>query len=181
VAAYTLAIWICFVFTLPETWRPLPGLAKEDKKPSTFLQKFKKIDVLRTFRFFKNINIFLASFFTGVSFMMFYMLNTTFSRTYAIQYHLSSGTVGLCYLPLAAGGLVGSTVGGRLADVIYNKRAAAVKEEDVYPEMRLSLEVIGLGTFLQIAGMIAYGWCIQYNVHMAAGLVSMFIGKSPLL
>lgn len=127
-------------------------------------------------RFFKNINIVLTVAFSGVSFMMFYMLNTTFSRTYTVQYGLDSGTVGLCYLPLAAGGLVGSNIAGRIADRVYNKRVAAANG-DVYPEMRLSLEVIALGVFLQISAMIAYGWCIYFNVHMAGGLVCIFFGE----
>lgn len=164
------------MFILPETWRPLPTDNKNKVSYLTFTQKFKQIDAFSTLRFVKYLNILLVTFYTGVGFMMFYMLNTTFSRDYAIQYHLSSGTVGLCYLRMAAGGLVRSTIGGKFADVVYIKRAAAAAAngKNVYPEMRLSLEVLGFGTFLQIAGMVTYGRCVHFNVHMAGGLVDLF-------
>ncbi len=48
---------------------------------------------------------------------------------------------------------------------------------NVYPEMRISLKLIGFAVFVQISGFIAYGWCIYYNVHMAWGLVCEFISK----
>lgn len=114
--------------------------------------------------------------FTSITFMMYYMITTTYSRTYTIQYGFDSGTVGLCFLPVAAGAIVGSNVGGRFADRTYNMRVSAAKGENLYPEMRISLEAVGLAVFIQMCGFISYGWCIQFNMHMAGGLVSMFFG-----
>lgn len=118
--------------------------------------------------------------FSGIIFMMFYFINTTLTRTYTIQYGLSSGTVGLCYLPLTVGGIIGSNFGGSFADRIYNRRVAAANGNTTYPEMRISLELIGFAVFLQVGGFIAYGWCIHYNVHMAWGLVAEFISKKDV-
>lgn len=176
VAALGCFIWLCLLFFLPETWRPLPSTNLEKEKPLTNRQKFKKIDPFLGFRFFQYPNISLCVAFSGIIFMMFYLINTTFTRTYTVQYGLSSGSVGLCYLPLAVGGMIGSNVGGRFADRIYNKRVAAAKG-NVYPEMRISLELIGIAVFIQFSGFIAYGWCIYFNVHMAWGLVCEFFGK----
>jgi predicted MFS family arabinose efflux permease len=168
-------IWFCLLFFLPETWRP--ALALPGQKPTTTKEKFKKVNPFSTFEFFKHTNIALCVCFTATTFMMYYMITTTFSRTYTIQYGFDSGTVGLCFLPVAAGAIVGSNIGGRFADRTYNKRVAA-SNGNIYPEMRISLVAIGLAVFVQMCGFIAYGWCIQFNVHMAGGLVSIFFGKS---
>ncbi|CAO3657130.1 unnamed protein product [Mucor hiemalis] len=155
-----------------ETWRPLPTLPGEKKLTSK--EKLKKIQPFLGFQFFRYPNISMCVAFSGIIFMMFYLINTTFTRTYTIQYGLSSGTVGLCYLPLTVGGIIGSNLGGRFADRIYNRRVAAANS-NTYPEMRISLELIGFAVFIQVGGFIAYGWCIYYNVHMAWGLVAEFI------
>lgn len=167
-------VWVFILVFLPETWRPaptLPGAPAPSKK-----EKLKQMNPLRIFEFYLYPNIALSIVFVGVVFMMFYFVNTTFTRTYTIQYGLDSGTVGLCYLPLAVGGMVGSQVGGRYADKTYNKRVAA-SNGNVYPEMRLSLELVGSAVFIQIVGFLMYGWCVQKNVHFAAGLVAQFICK----
>lgn len=171
VTALGVVIWFCLLFFLPETWRPLPT-----QKKLTTKDKLKKIQPFLGFKFFRYPNISMCVAFSGIIFMMFYLINTTFTRTYTIQYGLSSGTVGLCYLPLTVGGIIGSNFGGSFADRIYNRRVAAANG-NTYPEMRISLELIGFAVFIQVGGFIAYGWCIYYNVHMAWGLVAEFISK----
>jgi MFS family permease len=112
--------------------------------------------------------------------MFFYLVNTTFTRTLATQYHLDTGTIGLCYLPLAFGAMVGNQLGGRLSDHIYNKRVAAAKangDNQAYPEMRISGLIIILSVALACCGYVAYGWCTQKNVHYAFALVSIFFCK----
>jgi predicted MFS family arabinose efflux permease len=156
VAAYGLFIFFCLLFILPETWSPSPTLTRSEK-PSTGKEKIKKINPLKTFRFLKNPNIVLSVAFTGTTFMMYYMITTTFSRTYTLQYGFSSGTVGLCYLPVAAGCIAGSNIGGCFADRTYNRRAAAANG-NVIPETRISLEAIGLAVFVQM--WIHYLWLV---------------------
>jgi MFS family permease len=112
--------------------------------------------------------------------MFFYLVNTTFTRTLATQYHLDTGTIGLCYLPLAFGAMVGNQLGGRLSDHIYNKRVAAAKangDNQAYPEMRISGLIIIMSVALACCGYVAYGWCTQKNVHYAFALVSIFFCK----
>jgi predicted MFS family arabinose efflux permease len=175
VCIFIFVVWTFILVFLPETWRPapvLPGTPAPTRK-----DKLKQLNPLRVFKFFLYPNISLSILFVAIVFMMFYFINTTFTRTYTIQYGLDSGTVGLCYLPLAAGGIVGTQIGGRYADKVYNKRVAEANG-NVYPEMRLSLELVGAAVVLQIIGFLMYGWCVQENVHYAAGLVAIFICKA---
>lgn len=108
-------------------------------------------------------------------FFVLYLSNTILNRVYADQYGLNSGLVGLCYLPMALGAMIGGVFGGKISDKVYTRHKARVTEG--YPEQRLSILVLGSVNFLQAASLIAYGWCIDRNVHMAYGLVCQFICK----
>ncbi|KAI8885115.1 MFS general substrate transporter [Backusella circina FSU 941] len=172
VAAYGIAVWLCILFFLPETWRPKAALPGATQKSST-MERIKQINPLSSLRFLKFGNIVLCCAFSGVVFMMFYLLNTTYTRTYTLVYGFDSGTVGLCYIPLALGGMVGSTMGGRLADRFYNK-ARAKSGGEGNPEMRINLGVLAFALSCQFGGMITYGWCVEKRVHESVGIICIF-------
>lgn len=129
-------------------------------------------------------NIALAVTFVGVLFFVLYLNSTNFTRTYTLQYGFDSGIVGLCYLPSAAGSMIGGIAGGRMSDKIYNKRVAKARaaEQEIYPEMRLGGPLFYSSILLQLLSFIAYGWCVEKNVHFAYGLVcQFFIGLALML
>jgi MFS family permease len=105
--------------------------------------------------------------------MFFYIINTTFTRTYTIQYGLSSGIVGICYFPQAVGAMAGGIFGGRYSDNMYRRRVE--KEGESWPELRLGGWLMWASIGLQGAAFVAYGWCVRENVHFAWGLVCQFI------
>lgn len=108
---------------------------------------------------------------------MYYLVNTTFAWTFANQYHLDSGTVGLCYLPLAAGGMLGGNLGGRISDRVYNRNMAkAGPNAEATPEMRLSIPVLSGVCLLNLGALVGYGWTLQENVHYAAPICFCFLG-----
>lgn len=87
--------------------------------------------------------------------------------------------IGLCYLPNAVGSMIGSFIGGRLSDSIYNKRVALAKEknQEIYPEMCLGGPIYYLCILIEPLAFIAYGWCTQEEVHFAYALVCQFTSK----
>ncbi|CAO3664329.1 unnamed protein product [Umbelopsis vinacea] len=109
----------------------------------------------------------------ALGFMFFYLLNTTFTRTYTIQYGLSSGFVGICYIPQAVGAMLGGIFGGRYSDNLYRRRVAEAGGES-WPEMRLGGVLMWVAVLIQGIAFIAYGWCITKDVHFAWGLVCQF-------
>jgi MFS family permease len=115
-------------------------------------------------------------------FFVLYLNNTIFTRVYSNQYHLDTGIVGICYLPFAIGAMLGGIFGGRFSDRVYNASVAKAKEknEEIYPEMRLNVLVLGCSNLIQALALIAYGWCIHKDVHLAYGLVCQFICKQML-
>jgi MFS family permease len=108
--------------------------------------------------------------------MFFYLINTTFTRTYTIQYGLSSGFVGICYIPQAVGAMLGGIFGGRYSDNLYRRRVAEAGGES-WPEMRLGGVLMWIAVLIQGIAFIAYGWCITKDVHFAWGLVCQFFRK----
>ncbi|KAI8075137.1 major facilitator superfamily domain-containing protein [Gongronella butleri] len=181
VAILGAVIWVCILVFLPETTRPTPG--KDGQLPA---KRSKVINPLQPLTYFVYTNLTLTVFYSGIAFLMFYLVNTTYTRTLTLQYHLDTGTVGLCYLPLAAGAIVGNQFGGRFSDYIFNKRVAAVRARDgpdapVYAEMRISVPVMAAAVALCFCGYISYGWCVQKNVHYAYVLVSIFFLATGLM
>lgn len=114
---------------------------------------------------------------------MWYLINTNFTRLYQQQYGLDTGTTGLCYLPLAGGAMVGCVLGGRVSDQNYRRRVAKAKEnnQEVYPEMRMGSPLFYGSLFLQLAICIVYGWCLEFNVHYAVGIVMLFFSKIDIM
>ena len=104
-------------------------------------------------------------------------MNANFTRIYTVQYGLDSSAVGLCYLPIAIGNVLGGIIGGQASDRLYMRRASRYPGP-TFPEMRLGGIFFYGSITMQLLGFAAYGWCVQYNIHFAAGLIFLFFGKS---
>ncbi|KAI8371749.1 major facilitator superfamily domain-containing protein [Radiomyces spectabilis] len=182
-AIFAFCLWLAILFFLPETLRPE---ALGPQKPPSVKEKQGKrwpwINPIAALNLLRFPNIALTVTFVGMLFMVFYLDNTTFTRTYTNQYGLDSGTVGLCYLPLAVGSMIGGIAGGRMSDRVYNKRVAQAEGGVIHPEMRISGVLFALALILQLCAFVAYGWCVQENVHFAFGLIcQFFLGMALML
>ncbi|KAG1055827.1 hypothetical protein G6F43_002235 [Rhizopus delemar] len=181
-AILSFSLWTAIFFFLPETWRP-PVMSSEptskEKQPDPE-QPIKKSRVMNPLKalgllFYPNIALVIA--YVAILFFVLYLNNTIFTRVYSNQYHLDTGIVGICYLPFAVGAMLGGILGGRFSDRVYNASVAKAKEknEAIYSEMRLNVLVLGCSNLIQALALIAYGWCIHKDVHLAYGLVCQFI------
>ncbi|KAI7857139.1 major facilitator superfamily domain-containing protein [Circinella umbellata] len=190
-----LFIWLGILLILPETKRPQSveskkanvqeeyKSAQEEEICSSIVtansnQEKKKLNLNRLLgplQFFRFPNVTLSTVFVGILFFTCYILNTNLARIYTYQYGLDSGKVGLCYIPLAIGGVLGGLVGGKYSDVAYKKQTEKGKNKDeIQAEMRLVTPIFYASIILSLFSFIAFGWCIQANVHYAAGLVCVF-------
>ncbi|KAI7861689.1 major facilitator superfamily domain-containing protein [Spinellus fusiger] len=177
-AIFIFVIWFSILLFLPETSKPTIRSQMSEKDTGNWKQ-FPTKQLLKPFltlRLMIYPNITLAIVFVGVLFFVYYLVNTNFTRTYILQYGLSSSTVGLCYLSLAVGSIIGGIIGGRASDRLYIKRVKEANGEGC-PEMRLGGFMLYFLIVLQLLAFVAYGWCLQQNVHYAYGLVCLFFGK----
>ncbi|KAJ8657436.1 hypothetical protein O0I10_006738 [Lichtheimia ornata] len=173
VAIFIFCIWTLILFFLPETYRPDPSTATADV--STKKGKLRIPNPVGALKLLRFPNVLVAVIFLGIMFGVYYLLNTLFAWTYANQYKLDSGTVGLCFLPSAVGGILGGNIGGRLSDIVYNRnvRKAGIGAP-TYPEMRLSIPVLCIASFILFGSCVGYGWCVQENVHFGVPMVFLF-------
>ncbi|KAI8075018.1 major facilitator superfamily domain-containing protein [Gongronella butleri] len=127
-AIFNLCILCVIFFFLPETFRASVASQGDEEKQIKPRPK-KRYNPLQALDLLKNVNIVLAVTFVGILFFLLYVINTTFTRTYSVQYGFDTGTVGLLYLPNAVGCMIGGIMGGRLSDSRYNKQVAKLERK----------------------------------------------------
>lgn len=104
----------------------------------------------------------------GLVYSYFYLLFTTFTPIFEDNYGFSSSTVGLSYLGVGAGFMVGQVVyarfGDRISRLLAEKRGGEMK-----PEYRLPLGVVG--SLCVPIGFLWYGWSVKGGVHWIVPIV----------
>jgi MFS family permease len=101
-----------------------------------------------------------------------YFLFTTFTFVFQGQYGFNAGEVGLAYLGLGIGFVLGQFGVGSAADKYYKKKAA---QGGTKPEHRLPPLIVG--AFLIPFGLIWYGWTAKFGVHWIVPIIgTSFIG-----
>ncbi|KAI8088818.1 major facilitator superfamily domain-containing protein [Halteromyces radiatus] len=174
VVAATSLVWLAMIFFLPETSRRTASMDNSMNK------KRKRPNPFAALAMYKYPNIALTICFTGILYMVFFTVNTIFTRTYSQQYGLDTTVTGLCYLPMAAGTVIGAMVGGQWSDRMYNRQVALANGES-NPEMRLGGCVFYAGIVLQCIAFVVYGWCVQANVFWGYGLLCLFFAGIGLM
>lgn len=101
-----------------------------------------------------------------------YLLLTTFNSVFQEAYNESVGIASLNYISLGLGFTLGGQIGGRGVDMIY-KRFKAKNGGVGRPEYKLPLMIVT--TWMLPAGMLIYGWSVQYHVHWIVPNIGAFI------
>jgi MFS family permease len=110
--------------------------------------------------------IFFTSLLTAIGYGYLLILYTTLLTTFLETYHWKPKTIGLAYLGIGVGNLVGGVVGGMLSDRIVKVRAA---KGDTRPENRL-LPMIFSWPMVSV-GLLVYAWTAHGAVHWVAPLM----------
>lgn len=118
--------------------------------------------------FFSPI-VFLMSLYISVNYGILYLFFTTMTFVFEGQYGFSSGAVGLAYLGMGVGMIVGMGVLGTMSDKNIKKHQA---KGNAKPEHRLPLILTIPGAVSLPFGIFLYGWTTYYGVH--------WIGKSRI-
>ena len=97
-----------------------------------------------------------------------YLLFTTFTFVFQENYGFSTSIVGLVYIGLGIGMLLGLLGLGASSDPIMRKLAAKHSDGKLKPEYRLPL-LMYTGATIPV-GLFIYGWTAQYQVQWAVPL-----------
>ncbi|KAH8894672.1 MFS general substrate transporter [Thozetella sp. PMI_491] len=118
--------------------------------------------------------IFGLSVATAIVYGTIYLLFTTISDVFEDQYSFSSSSVGLTYLGLGIGQIIGVTAFGMVSDMML-RRMAKSADGVLKPEYRLPPLIVGT-CFIAI-GLIWYGWTAYKKVTWIVPILGMgFIG-----
>lgn len=122
----------------------------------------------------------------GIIYSGYSALSTSMSTQLADRYNLDETQVALMYLPLAAGSILATAVAGFTMNRNYKRYCTKMsvpfdrsRQMDLtnFPIERARLEIgiplLGLGS----AGLVAWGWAIHSEAHLAViGVISAIIG-----
>ncbi|KAF2128090.1 polyamine transporter 1 [Dothidotthia symphoricarpi CBS 119687] len=174
-------------FILRETYAPVllekkaANLRKKTGDPNhkskfdkgfTRIQYFKLAIIRPTKMLFFSPIVAILAIDMSIIYSYLYFLFTTFGFVFQEQYGFNAGEVGLAYLGLGVGFVLGQFGVGSMADKYYKKKAA---EGPTKPEHRLPPLIVG--AFLIPIGLIWYGWSAKYAVHWIVPIIgTSFIG-----
>ena len=117
----------------------------------------------------------LMSVYLALVYGIMYLLFTTFTFVFEEHYGFSQSIVGLVYIGLGIGMLLGLVILGAMSDRIMKMLANKHSNGVLKPEYRLPMLMYS-GPFIP-AGLFLYGWAAQNNVQWAVPLLgTLFIG-----
>ena len=110
--------------------------------------------------FFKSPLVITFAFYMAIVYGDLYLLFTTITEVFEQTYDFSTGTVGLVYLGIGVGMILGLVIYAVLSDRTVKRELAAKKargdDEPAKPELRLL--PLPVGGVLLPAGFFIYGW-----------------------
>jgi MFS family permease len=109
---------------------------------------------------------FAISLYVAITYSYLYILFTTFTAVFTNQYGWHGGVLGLSFLGLGIGSLLGQFVFTHFSNATVAKHLA---RGDFKPEHRLYMMTIG-GFFLPV-GLFWYGWSVQAQTHYMVPIV----------
>ncbi|RPA94396.1 benomyl/methotrexate resistance protein [Choiromyces venosus 120613-1] len=117
------------------------------------------------------------SVFMAIVYGYIYLLFTTFPTVFRETYGFTTGTVGLCYIGIGVGSLLGLLACGVLSDHILKSRAAA--SDETKPEYRL-VPMVYAAVCVPI-GLFWYGWSAHEKTHYVAPIIgTAFVGAGMI-
>lgn len=180
----------------PAFYTPLLPIIGRSHPPS-ILPKPPSQPFKNPLRLFLMPDVALLLFFNAIPYSVFYGVTASISTLFADAYpFLNETDLGLCYLAIGGGMLLGSYMNGMILDREYQTikrqlerraREDAEKdgqkvnveeqeEEDVTKEetfpieyARFRLMPVYFGVFVAVCA--GYGWCLQFKVNMAGPLI----------
>ncbi|KAG2229090.1 hypothetical protein INT48_006262 [Thamnidium elegans] len=167
-------IFLLILFCLPETSSIMlkkremlkeKGTGEDlDVKESAFKS------MSRPFKFITKPVVALVTTPYTFAYGFMYFVIASLPHQLVTHYNFASYQIGLAYLANGIGNALGALISGKLAD------RALRKPDD--PELRipeLRLSPMWFGIVALPIGELMYGWCLDFNIHVAACLTGLFL------
>ncbi|KAI1178394.1 major facilitator superfamily domain-containing protein [Nemania sp. FL0916] len=115
----------------------------------------------------------IMSLYIAVTYGYLYLMFTTITQVFQETYNFSTSLVGLAFLGLGIGSLLGIVVYTVISTAYAKKHHDANSKTAIKPEFRLI--TLPLGAILLPAGLFLYGWTAEYKVHWIVPIIGMGI------
>ncbi|KXN68766.1 MFS general substrate transporter [Conidiobolus coronatus NRRL 28638] len=184
-------LFVLVTVCLPET------LAKERRQPPPFRYHPRRKKFVRDGPFFnpfaglalfKYPPVIMVILYVCAVFSSYYSVASSQSAAMTVVYELKPYQIGLSYLPLGCGTVIGSFLGGKLSDYLLTR---AVRIMGDSPPAEVRLQGTWPGVFMVLGGLVATGWLEEagsplYTVFIAQfflgmGMTFVFSGTSTYL
>jgi len=137
---------------------------------------FKQSIIRPTKMLFLSPIVAALSVYMAVVYGYLYLLFTTLTLVFEDTYHFSQGNVGLTYLGIGTGSLLGLFIFGIASDKIMKRMSA---KGEMKPEYRLPPLIPG--SFVIPIGLFLYGWSAEKHVFWIVPIIgTMFVGLGLL-
>lgn len=121
----------------------------------------------------------LLSLYMALVYGYLYLLFTSMPTLFVKEYHFSSGSVGLAYLGLGMGSLIGLVISGATSDPLVNyltKKNGGERK----PEYRLPL--MAAACLMVPAGLFIFGWTAEKRTHWIVPIIgTSFLGLGMII
>jgi MFS family permease len=145
---------------------------------------FFKRSVIRPIKMFvRSPVVAITSLYTALTYGYLYLQFTTMTQVFQHQYGFSTALVGLSFLGLGIGSLIGVLIYSMTSDKYIKRKSEeadklaeenGTEKKGMKPEYRLQL--LPFGSLFIPAGLFIYGWTAQYKVHWIVPIFGTLIG-----
>ncbi|CAK5272586.1 unnamed protein product [Mycena citricolor] len=121
-----------------------------------------------------QVDILILLLINALNFAVFYGVTTSISSVFVDAYpHLTDTELGLCFLPIGAGLILGSVFHGKILNWEYRrlKRKAKDVHEDDFPIEKARLRSLPFLLASFVGCTVGYGWCLQAKTHISGPLL----------
>jgi MFS family permease len=184
----------------PVIYRPLVPIIGRSHLPDGRCTKAPPRARVNPFKLFTYIDLDIILFFNALVYSVFYAVAASTSTLFGEAYpHLTVTDLGLVYIPMGVGMILGALLNGRLLDREYKLmrrkyeeqrdkekekqegRKVLANQADTELDFRIEMarmRWMPVFMLLYIGTLLGYGWCLQKKVNLSVPLILQFIRKS---
>ncbi|KAJ5666223.1 uncharacterized protein N7477_008671 [Penicillium maclennaniae] len=126
----------------------------------------------------------IVLFCNAILFAGFYDVSATIPSIFNELYGLDDLQIGLCYIPFGLGASIASILNGRFLDYNYRRIAKKInfpmmknRHTDLrnFPIEKARLQIAFPMLSIGSLSILAFGWCLNFGVHLAAPTTILFL------
>lgn len=147
-------------------------------------RKFRFPNPLTTLRILCEKESCIVLLYNGLFFTGMMVTTAAVPDLFRAAYGLDELKIGLCYISMGTGSLISALTMGHIVDWNFHRHAARLniiinkgKQQDLrkIPIEKVRLEVVVPGHIIGTLGLIAFGWTIKFQTHIAGPEAALFI------